>query len=76
MEYVKIKFLDPKEEAKAFFHLIQLSKVVSLNEGGLEVFIVPGKSLAVLDREELAYQVLGEMGYDGVLQALRSSLTP
>ncbi|MSQ05880.1 MAG: hypothetical protein EXR54_00565 [Dehalococcoidia bacterium] len=76
MEYVKIKLLDPEDEAKAFFHLVQLSKVVSLNEGGVEVFIVPGKSLAVLDQKELAFQVLGEMGYDGVLQALRSSLTP
>ena len=72
LQYVKIKFLDSGEEAKAFFHLVKLSKVVSLKEGGVEVFIVPRTSLTVLDQEELAYQVLGEMGYDGVVQALRS----
>jgi hypothetical protein len=76
MQYVKIKFLDPREEAKAFIHLVRLSKVVTLKEGETEVFIVPRKSLAVLDQKELAYQVLGEMGYDGVVQALRSSLAP
>ncbi len=74
MQYVKIKFLDPGEEAKAFLHLVRLSKVVSLKEGETEVFIVPRKSLAILDQKELAYQVLGEMGYDGVIQALRNPL--
>lgn len=74
MRYVKIKFQDPAEEAKAFIHLVRLSKVVALKEGETEVFIVPRKSLAVLDQKELAYLVLGEMGYDGVLQALRSPL--
>ena len=75
MEYVKIKFVDPGEEAKAFIHLVRLSKVVTLKEGEAEVFIVPRESLAVLDQKELSYQVLEEMGYDGVLQALRNPLT-
>lgn len=76
MQYVKIKFLYPGEEAKAFLHLVRLSKVVALKDGETEVFIVPRKSLAVLDQKELAYEVMGEMEYDGVLQALRSPLAP
>lgn len=76
MQYVKIKFEDPEDKAKVFISLIRLSKVVIVKEEDAEVFIVPRKSLAILDQEEVRYKVLGELGYDGVIQALRNARTP
>ena len=76
MQYVKIKFVDPEDKAQVFIPLIRLSKVVIVKEGDAEVFIVPRKSLTLLDQKEVRYQVLGELGYDGVVQALRNARTP
>lgn len=75
MEYVKFKFVNPEDERKVFIALIRQSKVVVVKDGDTEAFIVPKKSLAVLDQKEIHYEVLAELGYDGVIQALRSSLT-
>lgn len=75
MQYVKIKFVNHEDKAKVFIPLIRVSKVVVVKEGDTEVFIVPRKSLTLLDEKEIQYQVLGELGYDGVIQALRNSHT-
>jgi len=76
VQYVKIKFVDPEDKAQVFIPLIRLSKVVIVKEGRAEAFIVPRKSLSLLDQKEVRYQVLGELGYDGVIQALRNARTP
>lgn len=72
---VKFKFLNPEDEAKVLLELARASKVILLKEDDSAVFIVPRKSLEILEQTGVDYKVLEEMEVYSALLALRSAIT-
>ncbi len=72
---VKFKFTNPEDWEKVFMELGRASKVIMLKEDDSPVFIVPRKSLEILDQAEVGYKVLEEMQAYSALLALRSAIT-
>jgi hypothetical protein len=72
---VKFKFTNPEDWEKVFMELGRASKVIMLKEDDSPVFIVPRKSLEILDQAEVGYKVLEEMQAYSALLALRSATT-
>ena len=71
---VKFRFLVPEDEGRVLMPLMRQSKVIPLKEGDSEVFIVPRKSLKVMDNAGVEYEVLEEMAAYSALLALRSAI--
>jgi len=72
---VKFKFLNSQDEDKVFMDLLRVGKVILRKEDDSKVFIAPRKSLEILDREHIRYQILEELEAYGAVQALRSAIT-
>ena len=72
---VKFKFTDPEGLSKMSLELARASKVIMLKEDDSPVFIVPRKSLEILDQAGVGYKVLEEMQAYSALLALRSATT-
>lgn len=71
MNMVRVTFPDPDEEARGVMALAREVTVIGLRDNRFEI---PRKSLAILDRIGVRYEVTGEEGFDGACQALRSAL--
>ncbi len=70
MKMVRIKFEDPKDDAKGFLELSKRVRVICLPE---DTYEIPSSALVALDGLNISYTVVKTEGFDNAIRKIRDT---